>query len=875
VLAVLVGLLVLSLGVQSAGGAPTELFFSEYIEGSSNNKALEVYNGTGVAVDLAAQGYNVQMYFNGSGTAGLTIGLTGSVANEDVYVLAHESANAAILAQADQTGGGGWFNGDDAVVLRKGTTILDVIGQIGFDPGTEWGSGLTSTADNTLRRKPTIETGDANGSDAFDPAAEWDGYPTDNSDDLGMHTISGGGDAAPAVSSTSPGNNAVDVRLDANIGITFSEDVTVGDGWYAITCTLSGAHTAAQSGGPRTFKLDPDADFVPNERCTVTIEADLVSDVDLEDPPDTMAADFSFSFNTIGLPARIRDIQGEAHLSPLAGDRVSGVPGIVTAKRPTSFYFQDPEPDGNDATSEGLLVFGSIAAGQVEVGDAVLVNGTVTEFRPGGMTSGNLTTTELTSPSVIVVSHGNPLPPPTVIGRGGRVPPTTVIEDDADGSVETSGVFDPANDGIDFYESMEAMIVQVNNPVVVGPTNNFGEIAVLADRGIDASVRTLRGGIIARPNDFNPERVILDDGIVDTPVVNVRDRLSPAPVGVFDYSFGNFKLLVTNALERVDGRLPKESTSPPLRIQLAAGTFNVENLDARDPQAKFDALAAVVVGNLRAPDLLALEEIQDDNGPVNDDETGATLTYGRLIAAIQAAGGPTYEFRQIDPEDDKDGGEPGGNIRVGFLFRTDRGLSFVDRPGADFATPNSVVGSGSTTRLEYSPGRIDPANPAFTASRKPLAGEFLFRGQRVFVIANHFNSKGGDDPLFGRFQPPVRRTEVQRHQQAQIVNSFVDDILAADRNARVIVLGDLNDFDFSETLDIVKGGELLNLMDALPRPLRYTYVFDGNSQSLDHILISRRLLLAIPIYDIVHVNAEFADQVSDHDPQLVKLTVLF
>ncbi len=131
-----------------------ELFFSEYIEGSSNNKALEIFNGTGAAVDLAAGGYNVQMFFNGSTSAGLTINLTGTVADGDVYVVAQSSANATILAQADQTNGAGWFNGDDAVVLRKGTSVVDAIGQIGSDPGSQWGTDLTSTADNTLGVKP-------------------------------------------------------------------------------------------------------------------------------------------------------------------------------------------------------------------------------------------------------------------------------------------------------------------------------------------------------------------------------------------------------------------------------------------------------------------------------------------------------------------------------------------------------------------------------------------------------------------------------------------------------------------------------------------------------------------------------------------------
>jgi predicted extracellular nuclease len=183
-------ILALALAWTPAGAqAPADLFFSEYIEGSSNNKALELYNGTGAAIDLAAGGYNVFISFNG-GTSTLTINLTGTVAAGDVYVLAHSAANATILAQADQTNGSGWYNGDDAVQLRKGTTVLDAIGQAGIDPGTEWGTGLVSTADNTLRRLPAVCAGDPDGSNVFDPALEWSGFATDTFDGLGSHTSS-------------------------------------------------------------------------------------------------------------------------------------------------------------------------------------------------------------------------------------------------------------------------------------------------------------------------------------------------------------------------------------------------------------------------------------------------------------------------------------------------------------------------------------------------------------------------------------------------------------------------------------------------------------------------------------------------------------
>ena len=569
----------------------------------------------------------------------------------------------------------------------------------------------------------------------------------------------------------------------------------------------------------------------------------------------------------------IHDVQGEAHRSPLTGQAVTGVAGIVTALTGNGFWLQDPNPDRRPGTSEALFVFTS-SAPTVAVGDAVSVDGRVSEFRPGGSGGAtNLTTTELTGPTVTVTSSGNPLPAPTVIGVGGRVPPTTVIEDDATGDVETSGTFDPRSDGIDFYESLEGMRVQLDDAVAVGPTSSFGEIPVVGDDGSRASLRSARGGLIVRPDDFNPERVFLDDSLAPTPTVNVGDRFPGAVVGVLDYSFGNFKLEVTSTPATAPGGIQREVTAPAAARQLAVATFNVENLDPNDPQSKFDELAGLIVHNLQAPDLVAVEEIQDDNGATNDAVVDADVTFGKLIAAIQAAGGPTYDFRQINPVDDQDGGEPGGNIRVGFLFRGDRGLSFVDRPGGTPTAATTVEGAGADTHLSFSPGRVDPANSAFNASRKPLAGELTYNGQHLFVVANHFNSKGGDQPLFGHFQPPARASEAQRNQQAQIVHDFVAQIETADPDASVVVLGDLNDFEFSSAVTTLRTGVLTDLLTTLPANQRYTYDFEGNSQSLDHILLSPALLDHRVAYDVVHVNAEFATQASDHDPQVARITL--
>jgi predicted extracellular nuclease len=184
-------LLALAIASLSALPATADLYFSEYIEGSSNNKALEIYNSSASSVDLS--GYKVETYFNGSNSAGLTINLTGSIPANGVFVLAHGSANATILAKANQTNSSGWFNGDDAIVLKNGSAISDSIGQVGVDPGSEWGSGFTSTADNTLRRKTSVVAGDVAINNSFDPATEWEGYAQDTFDHLGTYQGSSNG----------------------------------------------------------------------------------------------------------------------------------------------------------------------------------------------------------------------------------------------------------------------------------------------------------------------------------------------------------------------------------------------------------------------------------------------------------------------------------------------------------------------------------------------------------------------------------------------------------------------------------------------------------------------------------------------------------
>jgi uncharacterized protein len=825
----------------------------------------------------------------------------------------------------------------DAVAIVEGDSVVDTLSYEGNTgaPYTETagtGTGVTGADSNSvafigLSRAPGgLDTG--NNATDFVIRCITPGTPNSlASTGCTEPSGGGGGDEAPRVTAVDPPNNASDVAPGTNVVVTFSEPVDATDAAFELTCGDAPVPTAVTASEDGTeYTLDPATDLPTGTECIVRVRAAGVSDRDTEDPPDRPSSDFTSRFTTEALTGlRIHDIQGSSHISPYRDRVVAGVTGVVTLRRTNGYFVQDPRPDGDSRTSEGIFVFtGSAPDAALTPGTAVTLSGEVSEFRAGGASSANLTNTELTGATALPAGTGTIAP--TLVGRGGRVPPTTVVEDDVvdpggedptaqSGDVEQGDpLFDPQEDGIDFYESLEGMLTEVRNATVVGPTTVFSsgqptenrELPVLADGGAGATVLADRGPILVRgfdqsaPQEFrrgdmNPERITLNDtndpAGTFLPLADVRDRFTSPIRAVVDYNFGGFKFLVANRPALADGKLKPEVTRTKDRDELAVASYNVENLDGLDPQERYDRVAAQIVGNLRAPDILSLEEIQDNDGAASPAPTAADVTYTRLIAAIKAAGGPTYEYRQVDPAPASDGGEPGGNIRVAFLYRTDnRDLRFVDRGTATATTPTEPVeGAGGRPQLTLSPGRVDPTNPVFNNSRKPLAAEFSYRGKPLFLVGNHFASKGGDDPVFGRFQEPRRPSELQRRGsatdpadttrgQAGVVNTFVKKILDIDPRAHVLVLGDLNDFDFSETVHVLEQGadergvELVDLWRFVPQDERYSYVFQGNGQVLDHILASPWLLLQRrPDLDAVHINAEFSDQASDHDPPITRL----
>ncbi|NWJ94427.1 MAG: lamin tail domain-containing protein [Chloroflexi bacterium] len=593
------------------------------------------------------------------------------------------------------------------------------------------------------------------------------------------------------------------------------------------------------------------------------------------DSPTPQAATCSFNV-TVYAPAvltPIYTIQGAALQSPLSG--VVTTDGVVTGLKSNGFFIQDPLGDGDINTSDGLFIYFGTTPG-VAVGHRVRVTGTIKEYRSTSRPE-DATLTELESViEIIDLGVGQTITPviistdPARTGPQIRRPPLATI-------YSTSN-YDPAVDGLDFYESLEGMLVEVDTPLVVGETDSFsGEFVVLPDNGIGTTGLTSRGAIAISEGDFNPERIFVgsdDLAIGSNPKVAVGDRITASIIGPLDYTFGAFKIQTRTKPGFDSSQRPTPETIAPLTNPdyLRVASYNLANFS---PSAggRIQQVADHIRVNLGGPDILVLLEVEDDSGATDNGVVISDANLNGLASAITSAGGPLYTYAYISPLDKQDGGLLGGNIRQVFFYRTDRGLSFISRGNAGPTDANTVNPDGS---LQFSPGRIDPTNVAFTDSRKPLAGEFSFNGQRLIVIGNHFNSRSGDDPLYGVNQPPKLSSETRRREQANLVRAFVNQLISADSGIRVIVAGDLNEFEFAPPLKILKNGEgTLSgnqiLTDAIEDPSlageRYTYIFEGNAQVLDHLLYSPTLLSQLVKADIVHFNSGYLAPVraSDHE----------
>ena len=567
----------------------------------------------------------------------------------------------------------------------------------------------------------------------------------------------------------------------------------------------------------------------------------------------------------------IGEVQGESHESPLVGKEVVINNVVVTKTDKTGFYVQDKVSDNNPRTSDAIYV---ASKDKVESGDLLKVQGTVKEgymeeysVRPGQTfkkPAGSLTVTQIINATITKLGKADL---PKALNISEKMPKDIVDN--------TPTKYNPETEALDYWESLEGMRVEVTKPKVTGPQYK-GDIYVLPGDYKGQKLNNI-GGVNLRPGVQNTE--VLPVIVGNDFVAKAKDYFNETITGVVTYKNKTFKIdpIDPNALKGLlqDGGLKREvSKIYPAEDKLTIASYNIENFSANNnghdetPEEKVDKIANSFINEVHSPDIITLIEVQDNNGGVNDGTVDGVKSGEKLAQRIKSLGGPDYKYTEIAPVDGKDGGKPGANIRVAYLYNPKRVTLIGKEKGGSEEAARFVNG-----HLEKNPARIDPTSVHFEKVRKSLAAEFEFKGERIVVIANHLKSKLGDDAIYGSNQPSVENTKAKRIEEAKILNAFIKEGLRQNPNLKFVLTGDFNDFEFSDSVKTIVGNELVNLMAEHEQGDRYSYFYRGSNQSLDNILISKNIKDKV-VFSPVHINASFMEEhgrASDHDPVVVQI----
>jgi len=660
----------------------------------------------------------------------------------------------------------------------------------------------------------------------------------------------------------------------------------------------------------------------------------------------------------------IHDIQGTAYYSPiLAAEGLNSfnvasattviIRAVVTAVDGDGprqgFYLTEETQDWDSAlnTSEGIFVMtrndGNVGATLAElypdlqVGDLVTVTAQVMEYQ----SFNTMPRTVLVNSSLVINASGLTLP--TLILDAGRPIPNSILTgvtpDYTDSSDGAGDSFDMSLYGLSFWETVEGMLVTIPDMVAADgfvqtsggqpyfqaystvhadpdQINSRGGYTVAGDPPLsppdtlETDDGTIQGGRHLHDGDINPDIIEVDFSgfAIDAPAgladsLTMGDKLGDI-TGIIDFDFTDRKLFVTNIdpAQFTDTVPEQETTQLGTDTRaLTVATFNVENLDPGDGAARFAAIANAIANNLHAPDIISIEEMQDNNGADPTGGSDASVTWQMLVNALNAAvPGAHYQWVDQAPVPGSEGGEPGGNIRVGFLYNTDRvqlgnlaadatieeRRQYTDRIGDGVRDAGDLIGFSDNMVAD----QINPAD--WSGTRLSLLGQFTFNGNTVYVTANHFPAKGGSGE-FWQFNQNIETGDpdnsgwAKRNAVAQDVYAVLNNIEQNSGGAGVVAGGDFNDFYFYRPLEVVTGYVLADgtarpggarfdnlTVTELTEAERYTYTFDGRSQAIDHIIVNQSLS-AVASYDVVHLNTGYNPRatatdpnpaLSDHDP---------
>lgn len=834
------------------GAATPDLLISEYIEGTSFNKSIEIYNGTGSSVDLSS--YSLELYSNGSATVSQSVSLSGTLADGDVFVVSHGSADAAILAVTDLVSSAvANFNGDDAVVLQGASGVVDSFGQVGIDPGSEWPGG---GQDDTLVRQATVCQGDTNAADAFDASVEWNAFAVNTFTELGAHTAdcNGGGNAPVVAVCDDP--LVTDEGIPATASLSASDsDGTVVDISAAVnpvpasgSIAIENLVPAGAEGGTATADLAVDG-AVPVGTYTVTVTA---TNSDTEPQTDTCTQSVTVE-GEVGVIA-ISAVQGTGETSPVVG-QVVAIEGVVVGdyEGPSpalrGFYVQeeDEDHDGDPNTSEGIFVFhGDVDA--VSLGDRVLVQGTVSEFQGQ---------TQIGFPdSLDVVSSGNTVTPAEAtlplassdeleryegmlvtfpqtlyvteffqLGRFGQVvvssgdrlaQPTSVVEPGA-----------PAN-ALQAENNLNRLIIddELNNqnpdPIHFGRGGNELTASNTLRGGdtVTGSVGVLTytwAGNSASGNAYRLRVVgdLSDSGLVAGGVVPVFEAVNQRPTAA-PVVGGDVKVVSFNVLNYFvtldDGGTDCGPVGFPQECRGANTAFELER--------QRDKLVAAILEI--DPDVLGINEVENSEG---------VEAMADIVEALNAeVGAGTYDY--IDT------GTIGTDvIKVGFIYQ-----------------PGEVTPVGDYAVLDSS---VDPRFDD-SLNRPALAQTFTGSGETFNVVVNHLKSKSCTDATGLDIDQGDGQAcyNAARTSAAEALVDWIASDPTGSGDPDTVVTGDLNSYAMEDPIDVLVAAGYVDLARMFDGADTYTYVFDGQWGYLDYALGSPSIVEKVTGAAPYHINSD-------------------
>jgi predicted extracellular nuclease len=900
-----------------AATAQAQVVISQVYGGGGNSGAplrsdyIELHNNSTATVSV--DGWSVQ-YASATGTSWQRTNLAGSIPAGGYYLVKQaDGANTAAppLPTPDATGtipmagGAGKVALVDNVATLSGacpTSNIDFVG-FGSTANCAEGTAPTPAPSNTLavlRADNGCTDSNNNGAD-FATAA-----PAPRNGASPALVCGGGGSpilsAADLSQDESSGSFAFTLSLSQPAGAGgVSVDYATADG-----TALAGADYTA-TGGTATL-----AEGTSSVQVAIAVGDDAVQEADetfflnLANVTGAVLGDAQAQATIVNddvTLTTIHEIQGNGATSPLANQLVATT-GIVTGRKNNGFFLQTPdaEADADPATSQGIFVFTSAAPpAAVAVGNRVRVSGTVIEFVPS-TDPNQLPLTEITgSPTVALLSSGNPLPAP--------VPLSTTLPD-------PSGALDQ-------LERLEGMRVTAPSLTVVAPTQGFtnepnatGTSNGILNAVVTGVARPFREPGIQAPDpapagssippiprwDFNPELLTIDSDTLGGPdfILNLAAGASiQGLTGPLDYGFRRYTILRDPAVAITTSPGPSPLAARlPKADEFTVATYNLERFfdTVNDPGTGEPVLTAAAFANrltkasltvrdfLNAPDILATVEVENLS-------TLQSLA-DRINADAVAAGQPDPRYTAYLEE-----GNDVGGIDVGFLVKT-------AEVGAGIARVEvlAVTQQGKDTTWTEPDGSDSLLN-----DRPPLQLDAVVhyadgRSFPITAIAVHqrsLNDVDSNDPSGPTTQGD--RVRQKRQRQAEYLANLIQQLQTDDPGKRIVALGDYNAFAFNDgladTMNVVTGTptpddqtavpgdgadlvdpDLVNLGQLEPAEERYSFVFGGNAQTLDHVLVNEELILASTAFDQDHarINADFPEiarndiaspsRLSDHDP---------